>query len=104
MVAGIFGVYLLGDRSVLMRTFLVQLSSILWLAHTSERVVIHETPVYALRKAAGPFSFFRMVFLHPESHSDKETDEILTHECTHVSQWHSIGRDLERDDVYGLLV
>ena len=69
---------------------LVQLSSILWLAHTSERVVIHETPVYALRKAAGPFSFFRMVFLHPESHSDKETDEILTHECTHVSQWHSI--------------
>lgn len=31
-----------------------------------------------------------MVFLHPESHSDKETDEILTHECTHVSQWHSI--------------
>lgn len=70
--------------------FLVQLSSILWLAHTSERVVIHETPVYALRKAAGPFSFFRMVFLHPESHSDKETDEILTHECTHVSQWHSI--------------
>lgn len=70
--------------------FLVQLSSILWLAHTSERVVIHKTPVYALRKAAGPFSFFRMVFLHPESHSDKETDEILTHECTHVSQWHSI--------------
>ena len=43
-----------------------------------------------MRKAAGPFSFFRMVFLHPESHSDKETDEILTHECTHVSQWHSI--------------
>lgn len=70
--------------------FLVQLSSILWLAHTCERIIIHETPVYVLRKAAGPFSFFRMVFLHPESHSDKETDEILTHECTHVSQWHSI--------------
>ena len=87
---GSLGFFYWGIVAFLCGRFLVQLSSILWLAHTSERVVIHETPVYALRKAAGPFSFFRMVFLHPESHSDKETDEILTHECTHVSQWHSI--------------
>ena len=87
---GALGFIYWGIVAFLCGRFLVQLSSILWLAHTSERVVIHETPVYALRKAAGPFSFFRMVFLHPESHSDKETDEILTHECTHVSQWHSI--------------
>ena len=83
---GSLGFIYWGIVAFLCGRFLVQLSSILWLAHTSERVVIHETPVYALRKAAGPFSFFRMVFLHP----DKETDEILTHECTHVSQWHSI--------------
>ena len=87
---GSLGFIYWGIVAFLCGRFLVQFSSILWLAHTSERVVIHETPVYALRKAAGPFSFFRMVFLHPESHSDKETDEILTHECTHVSQWHSI--------------
>ena len=87
---GSLGFIYWGIVAFLCGRFLVQLSSILWLAHTSERVVIHETPVYALRKAAGPFSFFSMVFLHPESHSDKETDEILTHECTHVSQWHSI--------------
>ena len=87
---GSLGFIYWGIVAFLCGRFLVQLSSILWLAHTSERVVIHETPVYALRKAAGPFSFFRMVFLHPESHSDKETDEILTHECTHASQWHSI--------------
>lgn len=87
---GSLGFIYWGIVAFLCGRFLVQLSSILWLAHTCERVVIHETPVYALRKAAGPFSFFRMVFLHPESHSDKETDEILTHECTHVSQWHSI--------------
>lgn len=70
--------------------FLVRLGSILWLARSSGRTVVHGTPVYALRKAAGPFSFFRMIFLHPESHSEKETDEILTHERTHVSQWHSV--------------
>lgn len=79
-----------GIVALLCGRFLVQLGSILWLAHTSKRVMIHETSVYALRKAAGPFSFFRMVFLHPESHSDKEMDEILAHEGTHVSQWHSI--------------
>ena len=71
---GSLGFIYWGIVAFLCGRFLVQLSSILWLAHTSERVVIHETPV----------------FLHPESHSDKETDEILTHECTHVSQWHSI--------------
>lgn len=87
---GSLGFIYWGIVAFLCGRFLVQLSSILWLAHTSERIVIHKTPIYALRKAAGPFSFFRMVFLHPESHSDKETDEILTHECTHVSQWHSI--------------
>ena len=43
-----------------------------------------------MNKPAGPFSFFRLVFLHPDSHSEKEIDEILVHECTHVSQWHSI--------------
>ncbi len=74
---GSLGFIYWGIVAFLCGRFLVQLSSILWLAHTSERVVIHETPVYALRKAAGPFSFFRMVFLHPESHSDKETDEIF---------------------------
>ncbi len=87
---GSLGFIYWGIVALLCGRFLVQLSSILWLAHTCERIIIHETPVYVLRKAAGPFSFFRMVFLHPESHSDKETDEILTHECTHVSQWHSI--------------
>lgn len=70
--------------------FLVQLSSILWLAQTSRRMVLREIPVYALAKPAGPFSFFRMIFLHPDSHSEKEVDEILTHERTHVSQWHSL--------------
>lgn len=54
---GSLGFIYWGIVAFLCGRFLVQLSSILWLAHTSERVVIHETPVYALRKAAGPFSF-----------------------------------------------
>ena len=70
--------------------FLVQLSSILLLAQRSEVTLIRNVRVHLLNKPAGPFSFFRLVFLHPDSHSEKEIDEILVHECTHVSQWHSI--------------
>ncbi|MEI3105755.1 MAG: M56 family metallopeptidase [Parabacteroides merdae] len=62
----------------------------LLLARRSEVTLIRNVRVHLLNKRAGPFSFFRLVFLHPDSHSEKEIDEILVHECTHVSQWHSI--------------
>ncbi len=75
---------------LLFARFLVQLSSILLLAYRSKRTVLHGVQVYQLDKPAGPFSFFQMIFIHPESHSEKEIDEILTHECTHVYQWHSV--------------
>ena len=79
-----------GVMALLFVRFFIQLSSILLLAYRSRRTVIHGVPVYRLDKPAGPFSFFKMIFIHPESHSEKEIDEILTHECTHVYQWHSV--------------
>lgn len=79
-----------GVMALLFVRFFIQLSSILLLAYRSRRTVIHGVPVYRLDKPAEPFSFFKMIFIHPESHSEKEIDEILTHECTHVFQWHSV--------------
>lgn len=79
-----------GVVALLLVRFMVQLSSILLLAYRCKRIDIHGTTVCRLDKPAGPFSFFQMIFIHPESHSDKEIDEILTHECTHVFQWHSV--------------
>lgn len=79
-----------GVMALLFVRFFIQLSSILLLAYRSRRTVIHGVPVYRLDKPAGPFSFFKMIFIHPESHSEKEIDEIFTHECTHVFQWHSV--------------
>lgn len=79
-----------GVMALLFVRFFIQLSSILLLAYRSRRTVIHGVPVYRLDKPAGPFSFFKMIFIHPESQSEKEIDEILTHECTHVFQWHSV--------------
>lgn len=80
----------LSGVGVLFVRFLLQLVRLLWMAYTSERSFLKNTPVRLLRKSTGPFSFFQLIFLHPDSHSDKEISEILTHECTHVSQWHSV--------------
>lgn len=89
LLSGVSYLYWGGVLALLLR-FLVQLSSILLLARKSKVMQIYDTRVHVLDRPAGPFSFFRLIFLHPGSHSDKEIDEILTHEGTHVSQWHSI--------------
>lgn len=70
--------------------FFVQLTGILLLAARSRRFRLREVPVRILNKPGGPFSFFKWIFIHPESHSPKELEEILTHERTHADQWHSV--------------
>ncbi len=82
------GIYWLTFGFLLLR-FFVRLGSIIWLAIKSKRAIINGTNIHFLEQPSGPFSFFRLIFLHPESHSETELDEILTHERTHVSQWHS---------------
>ncbi|MDR2118384.1 MAG: M56 family metallopeptidase [Tannerellaceae bacterium] len=76
--------------ALLLLHFLVQSGRILWLTLNSRSLRIRGTKVYVLDRPAGPFSFFGMIFLHPDSHSERETDEILAHERAHVSQWHSV--------------
>ncbi|MDR0430274.1 MAG: M56 family metallopeptidase [Tannerellaceae bacterium] len=75
---------------LLLVRFFVRLGSIIWLTLKSRQAIIQNTNVHLLDKPSGPFSFFRLIFVYPESHSEKELDEILAHEKTHVSQWHSV--------------
>jgi TonB family protein len=70
--------------------FIVQLGSIIRLITKSKKTLIHNTTVYLPDKPSGAFSFFRLIFIHRESHSENDLKEILAHEYTHVSQWHSI--------------
>lgn len=85
----VFSIYFIVVGLLFIR-FFIQLGNILCLALKSKRAVICNTKVYVLDKPSGPFSFFRMIFIYPHSHSEKETEEILIHECSHLSQWHSI--------------
>lgn len=69
--------------------FIVQLISIIRLRIRCKAIQIKGVRVYALNKASGPFSFFHWIFIHPESHTEEELDEVLVHELTHARQIHS---------------
>lgn len=81
-------IYLAGVLLLSIR-FFVQLISICLLSRHSKKTVILGTKVRLLDKPSGPFSFFKWIFFYPGEHSEKETEEILTHELTHVRQYHS---------------
>jgi TonB family protein len=70
--------------------FLMQLISVLRIRAKSELTEIHGIPVYRLKDDITPFSFFNLIFIHTEKHSDTELTQILLHELTHVRQRHSI--------------
>lgn len=79
----ICGVILLAIR------FFVQLASISLLAFRSKGGELNGVKVRFLKHQTGPFSFFRWIFIHPQSLTEGERKEVLAHEQTHVRQYHS---------------
>ena len=59
------------------------------LAQRSERATLHGTAVCLLTGDYSPFSFFRWIFVNPDDKTSSQVQQILTHEQTHVAQWHS---------------
>ena len=70
--------------------FLVQLGSIIRLHFQCSKAEIQGVRAHLLKKENGPFSFFHWIFIHPQSHTESEISEIITHEETHARQYHSI--------------
>ena len=60
------------------------------LAQHSERATLHGTAVCLLTGDYSPFSFFRWIFVNPVNKTPSQVKQILTHEQTHVEQWHSV--------------
>ena len=60
------------------------------LALRSKRLMLHGTAVYVLAGDYSPFSFFRWIFVNPVGKTPLQLRQILTHEQTHVAQWHSV--------------
>ena len=70
--------------------FLIQLGSIIHLHIRCRKSTVQGVRVHLLKRENGPFSFFRWIFIHPQSHTESEISEIITHEETHARQYHSI--------------
>ena len=70
--------------------FFWQLISIMRIRLHSEKRMISGIAVYRLKNDMTPFSFFKLIFIHTETHSETEIEQILLHEHTHVRQWHSV--------------
>ena len=52
--------------------------------------MLNSTAVYVLAGDYSPFSFFRWIFVNPVDKTPLQLRQILTHEQTHVTQWHSV--------------
>lgn len=70
--------------------FIIQLLSIFRLALKSKEVTVGGIRVRSLPSPANPFSFWQWIFISLPGLEKEEKQEIMTHELTHVRQWHSI--------------
>ena len=82
-------IYGLGIGMLLLRN-LLEVSKIHHSLACSQRYSLKGVPVYQSEDVGEPCSFFHWIFINPMQYSDKEIDEILIHEQTHVRELHSL--------------
>lgn len=75
--------------SMLLLRMLLQFASLMRIRKSCTRNIILGVNVYASNQSISPFSFFDMIVINPNLHSQSEQSEILAHEQTHVKQKHS---------------
>lgn len=67
-----------------------QFAKLLMLSKQNRSLVVDGQRIICLPKGSAPFSFFNLIFIQPEDHSDSDLHEILHHERTHVRQAHTL--------------
>jgi len=75
---------------ILLIRMIVQLVSILQWRLKGKRQILNGIKIIAIDVTITPFSFFNTIFINPSLHNEQETCQILTHECTHARQLHSL--------------
>ena len=75
---------------ILLIRMIVQLTSILRWRLKGKRQILQGIDIIAVDATITPFSFFNTIFINPGLHNEQETHQILTHECTHARQLHSL--------------
>ena len=80
----------IGVTLFLVFRFLWQLISILRIRLKSEKTTVSDIVVYNLKDDITPFSFFGMICINSDMHSEKELAQIIIHEHTHAREKHSL--------------
>jgi TonB family protein len=86
---GVAMIYWVGVGALLLR-LMAQLGSILRKVMQTTVTTVDGTRIHRLEKDCCPFSFFRWIFVCPESHTAGQLREIMVHEQAHVEQYHSL--------------
>ncbi len=76
--------------AILLFNFSIQFLRLIWLRMTSTPHIYNGIKIYQLESNDAPFSFFHWIFFNPSNHSQKEINEIITHELAHVEQHHTL--------------
>lgn len=84
----IIGIYALIVFALTAR-MMIQLLSIARFRIMGKPETIQNVRVINIKKEITPFSFFSNIYINASLHSEKELEQILAHELTHVRQLHS---------------
>jgi TonB family protein len=85
----LFGAYGLVSIALISKIVL-QFFSIMKVRISGSRQWVNGIRVIAVNRDITPFSFFGNIYINPASHTEKELEQILAHEMTHVHQIHSL--------------
>ncbi|GAC1311737.1 MAG: hypothetical protein NVSMB24_31880 [Mucilaginibacter sp.] len=69
---------------------LSQLYSLFKLYRSSVPAQIHHHRVRVLDGEAGPFSFWKSIYINPNNYEPADLKAILLHEQVHVNEWHTL--------------
>lgn len=81
-------VYLIAVTVLAVRMIL-QFISILRIHIKGKPEFVQGIRVITIDKKITPFSFFRTIYINPALHNEYETQQIISHELTHVKEMHS---------------
>jgi len=71
--------------------FIIQLYSVVRLRINNESEIHPTCRIIKMKdKNASPFSFFKWIFIDPDTRTERDMAEIIAHEQVHVNQYHSI--------------
>ena len=85
----VMGIYWTGVAWFSLR-MLWQLTCICRLAFIAKKQEVEGVTVHVLKGEGSPFSFFRWIFVYPQTLEGGQLHEVLVHECTHARGLHSV--------------